>query len=63
MTDISKGLLAECIASIELHALMDLKPMMWLTPKLDIPNMLAGMMGLRLTRRPKQEHAHRMGHL
>lgn len=45
MKDISKGLLAGLAATIVLSLLMVLKTMMGLYPELDLPKMLAGMMG------------------
>jgi len=45
MKDISKGMLAGLVATIVLSLLMVLKAMMGLMPQLDLPKMLAGMMG------------------
>ena len=45
MRDISKGMLAGIVATIVLSLLMVLKAMMGLMPQLDLPRMLAGMMG------------------
>jgi len=45
MKDIPKGLLAGLVATIVLSLLMVLKAMMGLMPQLDLPKMLAGMMG------------------
>jgi hypothetical protein len=45
MRDIPKGMLAGLIATIVLSLLMVLKAMMGLMPQLDLPKMLAGMMG------------------
>lgn len=45
MKDISKGMLAGLVATIVLSLLMVLKTAMGLMPQLDLPRMLAGMMG------------------
>lgn len=45
MKNIPKGLLAGLVATIVLSLLMVLKATMGLLPQLDIPTMLAGMMG------------------
>ena len=45
MKDIPKGLLAGLAATVVLSLLMVLKAMMGLMPQLDLPKMLAGMMG------------------
>lgn len=45
MRDIPKGMLAGLVATIVLWLLMVLKAMMGLMPQLDLPKMLAGMMG------------------
>ncbi len=45
MRDIPKGMLAALVATIVLSVLMVLKTMMGLMPQLDLPKMLAGMMG------------------
>jgi len=45
MKDIPKGMLAGLVATIVLSLLMVLKEMMGLLPQLDLPKMLAGMMG------------------
>jgi hypothetical protein len=45
MKDIPKGLLAGLAATIVLSLLMVMKAMMGLMPQLDLPKMLAGMMG------------------
>jgi len=45
MKDIPKGMLAGLVATIVLSLLMVLKAMMGLLPQLDLPKMLAGMMG------------------
>ena len=45
MKDIPKGMLAGLVATIVLSLLMVLKAMMGLMPQLDLPKMLAGMMG------------------
>ena len=45
MRDIPKGMLAGLAATIALSLLMVLKAMMGLMPQLDLPKMLAGMMG------------------
>jgi len=45
MTDIPKGMLAGLVATIVLSVLMVLKAMMGLMPQLDLPKMIAGMMG------------------
>ncbi len=45
MRDIPKGMLAGLVATIVLSVLMVLKAMMGLMPQLDLPKMIAGMMG------------------
>ncbi|MEO6897543.1 MAG: DUF6789 family protein [Caldimonas sp.] len=45
MRDIPRGMLAGLIATLVLSALMVLKTMMGLMPQLDLPKMIAGMMG------------------
>ena len=45
MRDIPKGMLAGLVATIVLSLLMVLKATMGLMPQLDLPKMLAGMMG------------------
>lgn len=45
MSNIWKGLLAELAATLLLSALMVLKAMMGVMPELDLPKMIAGMMG------------------
>ena len=45
MRDIPKGLLAGFVATVVLSLLMVLKTMMGLMPQLDLPKMLADMMG------------------
>jgi hypothetical protein len=45
MERIGKGLLAGLVATIVLSALMVMKSMMGIMPELDLPKMLAGMMG------------------
>jgi len=45
MKDLLKGMLAGLAATVVLSLLMVLKAMIGLTPQLDLPKMLAGMMG------------------
>ncbi|MEO5881752.1 MAG: DUF6789 family protein [Caldimonas sp.] len=45
MRDIPKGMLAGLVATMVLSVLMVLKAIMGLMPQLDLPKMLAGMMG------------------
>ena len=45
MGRIGKGLLAGLIATIVLSALMVMKSMIGVMPELDLPRMIAGMMG------------------
>ncbi|MEP7056594.1 MAG: DUF6789 family protein [Caldimonas sp.] len=45
MRDIPKGMLAGLVATIVLSVLMVLKAMMGLMPQLDLPKMIAGMVG------------------
>lgn len=45
MSDIWKGLLAGLAATLVLSALMVMKTMMGVMPELDLPGMIAGMMG------------------
>jgi len=45
MKDIPKGLLAGLVATVVLSVLMVAKAMMGIMPELDIPKMLAGMVG------------------
>jgi hypothetical protein len=45
MERFGKGLLAGLVATIALSALMVMKSMMGIMPELDLPKMLAGMMG------------------
>ena len=45
MRDVPKGMLAGLVATVVLSVLMVLKTMMGLMPQLDLPKMIAGMMG------------------
>ena len=45
MTHVLKGMLAGLVATVVLSALMLMKTMMGLMPELDLPRMIAGMMG------------------